>query len=185
MAGRADAIKTYLPDLYADESTLHGFADASGPEFDMMRAAIEGVLAQVFAPTATWALETWERELGLPIAPRVGDDERRSRVVARLRAHGTATHERIRTVANSFANGEVVVIEDYAAYRVTLRFADVRGEPLNLGAVEAAIRTVLPAHLALVTERIYTTWVRVDALRETWDQFDARALTWDQLPTYA
>lgn len=181
---RTEQLRVLLPDVYAEGSTLDALCRMLGPEFGDYHDALQAVLRQFYAPSADdWGLDLWEEALAIPPS---ADDEatRRARVLARLRAPGTTTHQRILSVANSFENGQVVVIEDFAAYALRLRFVDVRGVPPNLDDVERAVREILPAHLVLTIEFTYVTWDMVDDLDESWDTFDARGITHDEMPTF-
>jgi len=145
----------YLPPLYEVSRTMKAGLQAEGLEIDALRQAIDDALNQRFVRTATWSLDDWERELGLPPAADQPISERRDRIVSRIRGYGTATLQLVREVAESYERGRVDVIPDPAAYTVTIRFVDTRGVPPNLQDLQAAVRAVLPAHLALRFEYTY------------------------------
>jgi len=174
----------YLPPYYETSRVMHALLQAEGAEFDELRRALDEVLDQFFVRTATWALERWEEELGLSPAPEQPIAERRDRVVSRLRGIGTATIRVVKETAQAYDKGMVDVIEDHAAYTVTIRFVDTTGVPPNLDDVKAAVRAVLPAHLAVEYEFNYFLWDELDAQAWTWDQLDQLCLAWDELEVY-
>lgn len=181
---RGQRMLTYLPKYYESSRVIASVLQAEGAEFDKVRVALDSTLDQFFARTATWGLETWEKELGLSLAPGQPGSERRDRIVSRLRGTGTATIRVIKEVAESYDNGTIDVIEDHAEYAVTVRFVDTLGVPPNIDDLLNAVRAVLPAHLDLLYEFNYFLWGDLDAEQWTWSQLDALQLTWDQLEVY-
>lgn len=145
----------YLPPLYETSRIMKSTQDAMGVEIDMLWQALNEILDQRFARTATWGLDDWEEELGLTPAPDQPISERRDRIVSRIRGYGTVTVQLVKEVAESYERGRVDVIPDPAAYTVTIKFIDTRGVPPNLQDLQAAVRAVLPAHLALRCEYTY------------------------------
>jgi hypothetical protein len=189
----ADRLLSYLPPVYAGTGLVGALTASEAAEIDELRGALSSVLEQFFAASADWALARWEAQLGLAISPAVSDEERRARILARLRAAGTTTHARVVSVANSFENGDVIVIEDFAAYRVTLRFVSLRGVPPHVDQVISAVTAILPAHLELDVEYSYVTWHDFDAQNFRWGAnppgqtnalLDALNITFAQLPTF-
>lgn len=159
---RGRAMLGYLPRYYEQSRVVRDLLQVQGLEADELRTAMDGVLAQMFVRTATWGLDRWEQDLALPPAPDQPDGERRDRLVSRLRGTGTATISVIKQVAASYERGEVDVIEDHAAYTVTIRFVDTLGVPPNVYDLKAAVRSVLPAHLDV--KYVYSYNLVADAL---------------------
>lgn len=181
---RGQMALSYLPRRYETSRFVQDLFQTEGIELDNFRDTLNQILDQFFARTATWALDRWEDELGLPPAPDQPISERQDRIVSRLRGTGTATIRVIKEVAEAYDNGTIDVIEDHAAYTVLLRFVDTTGVPPNLNDLIAAVRAVLPAHLSLAYEFNYFLWDELDAQGWTWDELDALNLTWDQLEVY-
>lgn len=181
---RGRAILAHLPRLYETSRVVQALAQAEGVEIDDLRLTLSEILDQFFVRTATWGIERWERELGLSPALDQPIEERRARVLSRLRGFGTATIRVVKDVAEAYDKGRVEVIEDHAAYAVTIRFVDTTGIPPNLEDLKAAVRAVVPAHLEIRYEFNYFTWNELDARGWTWDQLDALNLTWDELEVY-
>ena len=166
--------------FYANSRVYATFMQTAGAELDAAHAAVYDILAQFFVDTATWGLDRWESEMGLVPLEGAGLQERREAIRARLRGLGTATIKLIKNVGEAYLGGTLDVIEDHRAYTVVVQFVDVRGVPINLQDVQAAIRLIVPAHLDLEYIFRFSTWDRVDAEDLTWDEVDALALTWDE-----
>jgi hypothetical protein len=163
---------------------MRSMLQTEGVEFDKFREALQSTLDQLSVRTSTWGLELWEREVGLTPAPAQPTNERRDKIVSRIRGTGTATLKVIKGVAESYDKGSVDVIEDHTAYTVTIQFVDTTGVPPNLDDLLNAVRDVLPAHLDLLYEFNYFLWTDMEAENWTWEQLDDLNLTWDQLEVY-
>jgi len=176
---------TYLPRYYETSRIMRAILQTEGIEFDKLRQALDETLNQFFVNTATWALDKWEEELGLPITPDQPEAERRTKIISRLRGYGTATIYVVKKVAESYDKGSINVIEDHAAYTITIQFVDTTGVPPNLNDLKAAVRAVVPAHLDIKYEFNYFIWDELDKKLWTWDQLDALNLTWSELEVYS
>ena len=155
-----DAVPLYYHGNLIAENVLEREAD----EIAAANAAIYDVLAQFYVDTATWGLADWERVLGLRSTPDMSDQDRRANIKAHLRGIGTVTVELLKNVAESYVGGEVDVAEDYAGYTVIITFVGERGIPERLDDIKAALRDVVPAHLALDFRFTYISWNETDAL---------------------
>jgi hypothetical protein len=181
---RGQAALSYLPSLYETSRVMQTILQGQGVELDALRQAIDETLNQFFARTATWGLDLWEEELGLTPAPDQPDSERRDRIVSRIRGTGTCTISVVKQVAEAYDQGAVEVTEQPALYQVTVAFVDTRGVPPNIDDLKAAVEAVIPAHLQVAYQFLYTTWTEFDSFALTWDQVKALGITWDQLKTY-
>lgn len=146
---------SYLPKLYETSRVMQSKLDAEGQEIDALRQALDEVLAQTFVQTATWGLDRWEEELGLPPGTGLPDQERRERILSKLRGYGTVTIDVVKAVAESYERGRVEVIPDPPSYTVTIKFVDTRGVPSALPLLQEALRAVIPAHLDIRYEFTY------------------------------
>lgn len=195
VSARAQEMAKMLPTLYDDSSFMAAVLEAQGSELDKLRAAIADTLNAFFVRTAPdWALDRWEAELDLPPAGSLTISERQDRLVSKLRGYGTANIATVESVAESYVYGAVQVDDQSTdatlpAYTIRVSFIDERGVPSNMKDVEAAIRDVVPAHLAIVFEFNYTTWNEIDTVNagapRTWDEWDIAnggvPYTWDEM----
>lgn len=175
---------SYLPALYQDGAVMRALLQAQGVELDSLRTALAAILEQLYARTATWGLDRWEQELGLPANTVLTQAERRDRIVSKLRGYGTATPEVVKAVAESYGNGDVEIIESFATYTVTVKFIADAGIPSNIVDLHAAVRAVVPAHLAIAYDYLWLIWNLWDGYGLDWDAADALAHDWDTHDTY-
>lgn len=137
----------YLPERYMDSVETVTFQEAFQPELDLVWQGRNELLLQLDPNTATWGLSLWEEALGLPTDTTRDIEYRRVRVVAKLRGNGTTTVALIKSVAESFSNGEVDVVEFCNEYRLEIRFVGTVGLPPNLDDLADTLDEILPAHL--------------------------------------
>ena len=65
---------------------------------------------------------------------------------SKWRAGGKLTIEQVQAVCDAWKNGEVVV--SFPGGKIRLQFVGAYGVPVDLDALKAAVRLVIPAHLA-------------------------------------
>jgi hypothetical protein len=174
------------PATYRRSEQIGRLLAAEAIELDSLLDALvgpQGLIYEFISTMATWTLDLWEEQLGLPVGTSLSVDERRARLHARWQTYGTTTPNRIHLIANSFENGTVEVVEYFEIYTVQVIFADIFGAPPSLDAVYDALRTALPAHLVVDMIIRYVTWDLFDERAKTWDEWDADAYTWDEIPT--
>lgn len=167
-----------LPAHYQDSAPDRALQQALSLLVDGAEQDMALTLAQMFPSTASgWGLELWERAYGIPAATGKNDSLRRSRIISKLRGQGTTTAEMIRTVASSYINGEVEVIEHSGQYSFTVKFVSIIGVPPHIQDLTAAILEIKPAHLAFDYQYTYRTWGQLQAY--TWGQLSGN--TWADL----
>lgn len=135
--------------------------EALGSEADALRASFRDLLDQCNVQTATWGLDLWEKQLGLPTEAGKDVGYRRSRILSKLRGTGTVTVAMIQNMAESYANGEVEIVEQPNAYHFDVKFVGVRGIPPNMDDLTAAIEEIRPAHLTYAYVYTYNTYADV------------------------
>ncbi|MBP1990202.1 putative phage tail protein [Paenibacillus eucommiae] len=101
----------YLPAYYHEIVEFKELLSTQGEELGDLWYDSNSLLEQMSISTATWGLAKWESELGLAIDINKPIDQRRSVIRSRLRGVGTVNKALIKSVAESYANGEVEVIE--------------------------------------------------------------------------
>jgi uncharacterized protein YmfQ (DUF2313 family) len=125
--------------------------------------------------TASWDemdQYTWNQLSVAPFVTRSYED-RRAAIKAKMRGHGVVTKEFLKNLVESFANGEVEIIEDPHHYTVTIKFVSTVGVPPNFATLKKIVREILPAHYVAEYTNEYTLWQ------------DLRATTWGNLATYS
>lgn len=183
---RIDVMLTYVPQFLRKAKAYKAIISTQGQEFDQLRTSIDDILKQFYVETATeWGLDLWEDMLGLKSYAGKPIEQRRSRIISKLRGMGTVTVSLIKNVVESYVYGTVEMTEQPETYSFTVKFIDTRGIPPNLDDVKAAIEELKPAHLAVEYEFRYLIWDELDAANITWDELDAKELTWDEFETGA
>lgn len=146
-------------EVYKNSQEVEGIQAGYQFMLDGIGYFVDDLLAQLYVDTATWGLALWEEYLGLTESVAPGSDytARRETIKARLRGAGTTTVALIKSVSESYANGEVEITEDNAHYAFSVAFVSSLGQPPNLIQLKDAIEKVKPAHLAVSYVFIYTT----------------------------
>lgn len=182
---KADLMKSYVPDYLKEAQSYKVILEAEGPELDAIETNLADVLKQFYVETATEeGLSRWEEFVGLSSYAGKPLDQRRSRIISKLRGYGTVTVNLIRNVAESYVYGTVEVTENPAAYSFTIKFVDPRGIPPNLDDLKAAIEEIKPAHLSVEYQFTYTVWGELNTFGKTWGDLNTLGLTWEQLKTW-
>lgn len=173
--------------------------DAEGVVIDNKESLVNEVRLQASVDTATWGLEIFEKELGIPKNPSKTIAERRSLIKSKMRGFGKADIALIKLVAESFENGEISVeygpvVYSYDTnraenfnppYTIKIRFIDSRGIPTNIDDLISMINEVKPAHIRAEYLFKFLTWDELEAQNLTWDELDALNLTWEEFETGA
>jgi uncharacterized protein YmfQ (DUF2313 family) len=167
----------YLPERHKSSPETAEVQQSLQRWADKMHADKSDLFDQFFIRSATWGLDIWEAALGVGADISKPYRFRRARIESKLRGLGATTKATIETVAASFSNGEVEVVEHNDEYRFDVVFTGTIGIPPNMGDLTAAIEEVKPAHLAFGYVYVYRTWGMVSHL--TWG--NAGTSTWHQL----
>lgn len=183
LRSRRDDMVSILPWWIKASPVLNRLLAVYGGELDSYGIWSDDVVAQMFVRRATWGLEYWEDEMGLPYGGNMTDQARADRIVARLRSFRQSTPFVIRLIANSFENGAVLPIEDFANRKLIIRFQDIRGVPQSIEDLSDALDRVVRASALLVFEYTFLTWGELKAHGNTWQSLKTAGVTWSQLKT--
>lgn len=146
----------YCPVYYAPSRVFKSYLQSSGMEIDEQKQGLKSILQAMFVNTAPdWALDIWEQELGLTSFAGKPLDQRRSRIISKIRGIGTVTIPLIKNVAESYVNGLVEVTDHPETYSFTIKFKGVLGTPPNIQDLFGAVEEIKPAHLSVVYEYKY------------------------------
>ena len=173
-----------VPPFLLQSAMFQTLYSIENQELTAIENAINDILNQCFIDTATWGLKYWEQFLGIPVDENKLAEYRRSVIKSKVRGAGTITVNLIKSVAESYSNGEVDVIENVAPYTFEVKFIGTRGIPPNLDDLKNAIEQIKPAHLAVTYAFTYFVWDDLDTKMWSWDTFDSLFLTWDELEIY-
>ncbi|WP_442601736.1 putative phage tail protein [Paenibacillus sp. KN14-4R] len=180
---KGKALLEYLPPFYDPIYDFRALVQAEGIEFDDLAIRSESLLDQTSVGFATWSLERWEKEFGVRTEAGKPIDQRRSVVISKLRGSGTVTVALIKNVAESYANGEVYVTEQFNDYVVKITFVSQLGIPPNIEDITKALREIIPAHLQIEYSFKYVTYGMLEDSGKTFGQIEVKGLTFGQLET--
>ena len=164
----------YVPERYYAAPQSKSLMDAMENRGAEAAEKKEEFLSQLNVQTATWGLDLWEKQYGIRTDRGLTYDQRRSRVMSKMRGAGTATVDLMKNVAESYANGEVRVKEEPEAYRFTVEMISQVGIPSNFEGMKAALEEIKPAHLAMEFFIRFHIWKTY--LDWTWKK--AAGMTW-------
>ena len=135
-----------LPRQYLKDPTVNALANAIQSVLEGQEEEAVTVPSQMSLDAVTWNLEVEERLVN--ITPPVGStmESRRTALKAKWRSGGKLTIEQVQAVCDAWKNGEVVV--SFPNGSIRLQFVGAYGVPEDLDALKAAVRLVIPAHLA-------------------------------------
>lgn len=141
----------YLPEKYEHSPETAAFQEALQPEVDMLWAARDYFLLQLNPRTATGrGLALWESGFGLRPKAEADIDQRRGRIIARIRGMGVVDAPMLKAVVESFLVGDVSVWEFPRDNRVDVQYSAAGMLPApDTGEIINAILEILPAHLGL------------------------------------
>lgn len=164
----------YLPTwLRADYADI---LRAQGVELRALNSAAENGLNEFFVQTSTARIAEWETFTGLKEADKP-IEQRRARVLSKLKGYGTVTSDFLKEIALTYENGVIDVVEDVANSKITICFVGLKGIPPNESDFLAIVHDVIPAHLALAVAYTYNTYSRIQHL--TYAQM--QNFSWQQL----
>jgi hypothetical protein len=154
----SEAMKGDLPKgLYSDDPDTKSNKDLAifGRQLDDIENSILDLEKQFSIKTCTWALEIYEKEYNVSVSPGATTEERRSNVMAKARGGRGTNPTVIKSIAESYINGEVDVIENFSTYEVVIKFIGEYGVPSNLDDLKNAMRESIHGHLGILYEYRY------------------------------
>ena len=135
-----------LPRQYREDPTVKVLANAIQSVLESQEAEAVTVPSQISLDAVTWNLETEERLVNITPPAGATLESRRTALKAKWRSGGKLTIEQVQAVCDAWKNGEVVV--SFPDGSIRLQFVGAFGVPVDLDALKAAVRLVIPAHLA-------------------------------------
>jgi hypothetical protein len=179
-----EAMKNDLPKgLYLDDTDTKSNKDLDivGKQLDNIESSVLDLEKQFSIKTCTWGLEIYEKEYNVSVSPGATTEERRSNAMAKARGGRGTNPSVIKSIAESYINGEVDIDENFPNYEVKVTFIGERGVPSNLDDIKEALRANVHGHLVLTYKFTYLIWSELDSMNLIWTDFDDMQLTWDEL----
>ena len=141
----------YLPEKYEHSPETAAFQNALQPEVDTLWAARNYLLQQLNPRTASGpGLALWEDAMGVRSAADADLDQRRGRVIAKIRGMGVVDAPLLKAVVESFLVSDVEVTERPRDNWVDIQYSTEGMLPApDSGKIIDAILEILPAHIGL------------------------------------
>lgn len=137
-------LNRYLPNYYKGSETFEEIIKSHDSEFDTVYDNIEDLNKQFLVKTATWGLDVYEEEFGLPINPNRTLDERRSIIIAKIRGTGKVDNVMIQAIVEAFTSNRVEIEFDG---RINIVFPYSTDLNISSGDMFKFVEEVIPAHL--------------------------------------
>lgn len=102
----------YLPYFILESPTFKKVYDVGMNNSEVWLDDVDDLFRQSFVRDATWGLDYWEEFLDIESKDGDSLQVRRENILSKLRGLGTLTRENMQSIANSFENGSVEVIEN-------------------------------------------------------------------------
>ena len=111
------------------------------------------------------------------------DENRRSRVIAKLQGNNVLTHAELETLISNYESTGCTIDEDFAEYTVYITFSGRKGIPENIELIKAAVEEVKPAHLKIEYVYCENTWTDISEQFGAWGNISEN-MTWEMLMYY-
>lgn len=147
-----------LPNYYEKNETMKNLQKVLSDQTNILDNKMYRVIDDCYAVSAVDALGRYERLLGLTTDVTKSERYRRERIKAKIAGSGTTTTSLIRNIAESYTNALVDIVENFAAYTITVKFTGTSGIPGNMADIKETIEEAVPAHLKVLYEYIFNTY---------------------------
>ena len=138
-----------LPYFYEECPKVNTIQEGLGSETETLYSKVRATTDQLYVNTATWGLVEWEKFAGVKNTSGT-IDQRRIRVINKLKAKGTTTLEVFTDICNMYADN-VKVEEIYHEYALMISLVEEKDSfnpvEYRLAEMNEAIWEVKPAHL--------------------------------------
>lgn len=164
MPNHFDDMNRSLPKAYREDEWVTALLDAVSELDTAQRETAQETVRQMFLPSMTWALEIEERVADLQSPTGAGPEDRRAALAAKWRsATGKCDIALIKQVCGAWPGVSTEVVYDgLSAIHVAYRIAE--GKRVDLAAIQAALREIVPAHLGFAVLEI----LQRDATARIW-----------------
>lgn len=161
---RVDRMLSQAPEYYETSAVYTEIQAAQGSEYDTEDAKNADLKAQLRIKTATWGLKYYEDQLHIPTITTDSYEARRGRVLSRWRSPGNFSASLVKTVCESFVNGQVDVSIDLVNSVVNIKFVGPLGVPDIIADVDDAVENIIHAHLGHAFQYRYIKINEINAM---------------------
>lgn len=147
-------------------------------QLDDEEKAIEMLSKEFFIDSAEHSLPHWCSFVGIDYDDSLPVEVVRSNIKARLKAKDVTTVAVIKSIAETYSNGQCEVIENYNDYSFVVKFISQIGVPSRISEIEKQIEALKPAHLAFEFEFKYRTWGQILDMSKSWRYYKEKSHSW-------
>lgn len=137
---------SYQPDYYKKSKVIDNINNSNAIELTEIQEQIINTLNQFFLIDSDTSLDHWEKEFGITTDTKLIIDERRKRVLSKIRGLGTSTVAVIRNMCLSYVK-KANIIENYSDYSFTIELISSVGFPYFIKNLFEILDQIKPAHL--------------------------------------
>lgn len=172
---RSDDMLKLLQAFMRGSEVYKAIFDASGAQLDSRDASVEDFLLQLSVETATWALDVYERGLGIPTDKSKTLADRRSFIIAKMQSGQRVDAGLIKSIVNNWGDTEPDVT--FGSSTITITFSNIRGAPTNFEDMKRVIGDTIPAHLKVEYVLVYNTYNAVKDSGATYTNLSQKTYT--------
>lgn len=143
-----ETLLSYQPNYYKNSKVIENINNAYAKELTKSQQKIINTLKQFFLLDADTSLNLWEKEFGIKTNTNLSLEERRKRLLSKLRGLGTSTIEQIKSICISYVE-KANVIENNVDYSFTIELISSVGFPTFIMNLLEMLEEIKPAHLRL------------------------------------
>jgi hypothetical protein len=141
-----EILLSYQPNYYKNSKVIENINNAYAKELTKSQEKIINTLKQFFLLDADTSLNLWEKEFGIKTNTNLSLEERRKRLLSKIRGLGTSTINQIKNICLSYVE-DANVIECNEDYSFTIELISSVGYPSFIMNLLEAIEEIKPAHL--------------------------------------
>lgn len=134
------------PDYYHQSRVFNAIMQANGEELGLLDHNNQDLAEQLNPATATWGISYWEERVGLPISSDEPLEQRRKKVLARIRSGAPFAADMLRAVIEAYTDRPVQIEFDIPTGEVRIIF----DEEFNVDPeLFEAVDNIIHAHLGI------------------------------------
>lgn len=177
MIEKLERLPQRLRDSPETEAVSSAMSEVSQALLDIARDFYK----QFYVPTATWSLPEFERLYGVDAPAGATVEERRTAIITKMCAAGTANAALVESMAKAITGYDCKVTENFSEYTFSLRFYGDKAGFISIDAavLKNAVAVVAPAHLEFIIEPI--TWHDLETAGLTWAMLEEQFDSWMEL----
>lgn len=133
--------------IYGESKVALWLYQVMGMEWDEARRLCREFAQQVVPQTATWALDYWEQEYGIPRDPAMGMEQRRERILSYRRDRAPMNPYTLGRIASVAAANASATIEENTGKNQFTVWISAMPSDTDKAKITAAVKRAKPAHL--------------------------------------